>query len=182
MRDITPQLNVLSVLGIFVIVGLASVFEFAYHELPCPLCLLQRLGFLGMSLGFLMNLRFGTRARYYAVSLFFALFTSAVAIRQILLHIVPGTGSYGFPVFGLHLYTWVFILAVLYIIWIGINMLFEKNFTGVAPINRNRAWKVTVHTLFALVVALCIFESVTVLFECGLCQCPENPAKYKLLQ
>ena len=39
-----------------------------------------------------------------------ALFGMAVAGRQILLHITPGTGSYGAPLFGLHFYTWSFLL------------------------------------------------------------------------
>jgi hypothetical protein len=41
---------------------------------------------------------------------------AAMSMRQILLHVVPGTGAYGNAIFGLHLYTWAFISLALMII------------------------------------------------------------------
>jgi disulfide bond formation protein DsbB len=38
-------------------------------EAPCPLCLLQRLRFLAISAGGLMNLRFGVRPGPYGITL-----------------------------------------------------------------------------------------------------------------
>mgnify|MGYP006198665043 CR=1 FL=1 len=40
----------------------------------------------------------------------------AVSARQILLHIVPGSGSYGDAFFGLHFYTWALIVFSLIVI------------------------------------------------------------------
>ena len=80
--------------------------QFAYDNLPCPLCLLQRIAFTMMAAGLIYNLGFGPRARGYGLILLAAIFGGAVSIRQILLHIAPGDPGYGAPVFGLHDYTW----------------------------------------------------------------------------
>ena len=61
-------------------------------------------------MGFLLNLRFGVQPLHYGLSILAALFGVAVAGRQVLLHIVPGSGAYGSALFGLHLYTWSLIL------------------------------------------------------------------------
>ena len=47
---------------------------------------------------------------HYGLSILAALFGVVVAGRQVLLHIVPGSGAYGSALFGLHLYTWSLIL------------------------------------------------------------------------
>lgn len=104
--------NALELAGILFILLLALMYEFVFNEPPCPLCLLQRVGFFGIALGFLMNLRYGLRPSHYAMVILSALFTSFVALRQIALHVVPGTGSYGSAVLGYHLYTWSFIISM----------------------------------------------------------------------
>ncbi len=87
--------NLLEVYFIILMLVMAFAIQFILHEIPCPLCLLQRLGFLAIAFGFLMNLRFGLRPSHYAIVIISALYTSFVALRQIALHVVPGTGSYG---------------------------------------------------------------------------------------
>ncbi|MEM7174582.1 MAG: disulfide bond formation protein B [Chlamydiota bacterium] len=95
---------------VFMGIILAAFYqELAHHELPCPLCYLQRLGMVGVSLGNLMNLRFGVKVHYYAFSLFSILFGGGVALRQISLHVCPDFPTFGYPVFGLSLYTWSFL-------------------------------------------------------------------------
>ena len=37
----------------------ALVMQFVFGELPCPLCLLQRVALVGVAYGLLLNLRFG---------------------------------------------------------------------------------------------------------------------------
>ena len=51
---------------------------------------------------------------------------AAMSMRQILLHIVPGTGSFGNPIFGLHLYTWAFIAFALMIVGGAILLLNDR--------------------------------------------------------
>ncbi|MDE4955384.1 disulfide bond formation protein DsbB, partial [Francisella tularensis subsp. holarctica] len=42
------------------------------------------------------------------------------AITQLLLHIVTGTGNYGEAVFSLHMFTWNFILSIIFILYAAI--------------------------------------------------------------
>ncbi|CAN5922377.1 disulfide bond formation protein B [soil metagenome] len=98
--------NFVGVIGVALVLLAAFGMQFALKELPCPLCNLQRLAFVLCGFGFLLNLRFGVQPLHYGLSLLAAMFGVAVAGRQVLLHIAPGTGTYGSPVFGLHLYTW----------------------------------------------------------------------------
>ncbi|MFN7096779.1 MAG: disulfide bond formation protein B, partial [Gammaproteobacteria bacterium] len=116
VKKIEYVLNMLAVLGISTIFIISFILQFGFHELPCPLCLLQRVGFTLMAMGFLFNIRFGLRPSHYAIVLLSAVYTAFVAARQVLLHIIPGTGDYGPPIFGLHMYTWTFILSVIIII------------------------------------------------------------------
>lgn len=96
------------------------------HERPCPLCLLQRVGMLGVIFATLLNLRCGLNPAHYGLGLFAALAGAAVSIRQILLHIAPGSEPFGSPVFGLSLYTWAFIVFVSCIIGMASLLLFHR--------------------------------------------------------
>lgn len=167
----------LAVIGMLIT---AFFYQFVYHELPCPLCLLQRLGFLLVASGFLLNLRFGFRASHYSCALLAALFTAFVALRQVLLHIVPGSGSYGSAVFGLHMYTWSFIAAMLIIIatsvMLGVDRQYEK------PNGFNHGWSLITHILFAIILFLIVANIISTFLLCGISTCPSNPTFYKLLQ
>src|SRR5262245_44049143 len=102
--------NAIGPAGIAIVLLVAFGMPFALNELPCPLCILQRAALVLCGFGFLLNLRFGVQPLHYGLSILAALFGAVVAGRQVLLHIVPGTGAYGSALFGLHLYTWSLIL------------------------------------------------------------------------
>lgn len=108
MNRIEKDLNALFILMLSGMILGAFAFQFIYKEAPCPLCLLQRLGMIGVMVGGMLNLRFGIHIRHYVISLFSALGGAAVSIRQILLHIAPGQMPFGTPVMGFSLYTWAF--------------------------------------------------------------------------
>ncbi len=176
IKRIEKICNSIEVASVGLILLLAFSLQVILHELPCPLCLLQRAGFFMIAIGFLMNLKFGLHPSHYAMVILGCVFTSAVALRQILLHIVPGTGSYGSTVFGLHLYTWSFILAMGILIDTAILMSFDRQY--LRPITkRNRLYKVT-NILFAGLVILLFINIGSVLLECGIMQCPDNPTTY----
>ena len=99
------------------------------HEIPCPLCLLQRVGMLGVAVGLMMNLRFGIRPLHYGISIVSALVGAAISTRQILLHIVPsadGITGYGDAVLGMHLYTWALVVFLASILGIALLMIGMK--------------------------------------------------------
>jgi len=186
--DTLKLLNVLDLLGISGIILAAFVLQFMLHELPCPLCLLQRLGLLAIGFGFLLNVHFHPRPGHYSLSLLAAMFTAFAASRQMFLHIAPGSGSYGSALFGLHLYTWVFIVSVLAILYISIVLSFWPQYQG-ADANpnaieepRGRAAKYFAHAVFILFLALNLANVLNVFAECGWQECPDNPVKYVLAQ
>ena len=124
--DIAELLNAAGLAGLIVVLLVAYADQFAGHDLPCPLCLLQRVAIAGVAFGLLLNLRYGPQPSSYGIMLLAALFGMAVAGRQILLHIAPGTGSYGAPLFGLHFYTWSFLLFAAVILGTAILLLLPR--------------------------------------------------------
>src|SRR6187551_3848836 len=97
------------------ILVLAAAFAVQLHtgELPCPLCVMQRIALMMCALGplhILMRSRVGSLAVQdvavgCGIAIVAALVGAAASSRQVLLHILPGDQGYGSPVFGLHLYT-----------------------------------------------------------------------------
>lgn len=171
--------NLFELAAIIVILLLALAFQIIYHELPCPLCLLQRIGFISIAFGFLLNFRFGLRPSHYAIVILSGLFTSFVALRQIALHVIPGTGAYGSPVLGLHLYTWAFIIAMTIVIittlLLGIDRQYQKSNY------KNIRWTYLTNLLFLLVTMTILANILSAILECGFNACPDNPIRYELI-
>ena len=152
--------------------------QFAYDQLPCPLCLLQRVAFCLMAAGLVFNLRYGPRARGYGLILLAAAVGGATGVRQILLHIAPGDPGYGMPVFGLHDYTWATIIFAVAIVATGIVLLFDWALV-VRDTPRPLGRLATVALWLALLVM--VAQAASALAECGFAQCPDNPVSYELL-
>lgn len=123
-------LNLLGLLAICAVLLFAFADQIIYGDIPCPLCILQRAGFIAAGTGLALNLGFGIRPSHYATMILGALVVAGVATRQILLHIVPGTGAYGNPFLGLHFYTWSFIVSVLIISGGAILLAYDRQFVG----------------------------------------------------
>lgn len=172
--------NFLAITGVMLVLLLAFLMQFIFNEPPCPLCLLQRFGFLSMAFGFLLNFRFGFRPSHYSIILLSGLFTMFVALRQIVLHVLPGTGSYGNAIFGLHLYTWSFILTTL--VLISTSVLLGMDLQYLKKARENRLWRQVTHGLFVVLTFLIIANIVSIFLECGFATCPDNPAGYSWLK
>ena len=114
--------------------ALAFADQLWFRDLPCPLCILQRAGFIAAGFGIALNLIFVPRPRHYGLAILGALAGGVVSARQILLNIAHSS-SYGNAVFGLHLYTWALLLFVLMVVGSAIMLQFEQQFaaTGVLP-------------------------------------------------
>lgn len=179
---LTPQravtLNALGLYAIALILLAAFVFQFILDELPCPLCLLQRVAFAALAIGPVLNLRYGPRASHYALSLIAAVIGAGIAMRQVLLHIMPGDAGYGSAIFGYHYYTWAFVVFAAAIVLIAVVMLSDRQFetreTPVLGIFEKAA--------FWLVFGLVITNALNVFIECGPNVCSDNPVTYLMLQ
>ena len=171
-------LNVVELLSIVFVLTMAMVLQIRLHELPCPLCLLQRAGLLGICVGLLLNIRFQPRPVHYTLVLLSAVFSACVALRHIALHVVPGTGAYGSPVFDFHLYTWVFIISMIVITYTAIILGCSAQYQA-QPSTNHCCWKKGItHLCFLLVFATALANTVSTYLECGFKECPENPVVY----
>lgn len=184
---LTPEasrtLNALGMLAICLVLILAYAYQFALYELPCPLCLLQRVGFVAVGFGLGLNLLYGARPRNYALMLIAAIFGVSVSIRQILLHIVPGTGHYGSPVLGLHYYTWAGICFFLIILGTSVMLLFEGQYKTTADSGNEPRFGNSRLAKFAflLMLGLAVANAVSTLIECGPGICADPPLSYDLI-
>lgn len=171
--------NFFEVAGVMLALVLAFLMQFVYNKLPCPLCLLQRFGLMAIAFGFLLNFRFGFRPSHYSIILISSLFTASVALRQVALHILPGSGSYGSAIFGMHLYTWSFIVAMLVIISTSLLLGVERQY--LEKVRKTALSQHVVTGLFACLVFLAVANIVSAFFECGFSACPDNPVVYSLI-
>lgn len=179
----TPEravtLNALSLYGVAAVLVAAFAAQFTLDELPCPLCLLQRIMFTALAIGPILNIRFGPRPSHYALSLLAALIGAMVSTRQILLHIMPGDAGYGSPMLGYHYYTWALLGFVAAVVLLSIILLFDKQFDSaraespVSAFARAAVW---------LVIGLTALNVISTLLECGFGACADNPVVYELLK
>ena len=178
-RSSALTLNALGLYAVALVLIVAFSAQLVLHELPCPLCLLQRILFALLAVGPMLNVRFGPRPSHYALSLLAAAVGAAVSSRQILLHIMPGDPGYGSALLGFHYYTWAFIGFVAAIVLIAAMLLFDGQFeadeaqpVGPGAFARAAAW---------LVIALTALNVIATLLECGFAACPDDPVAYELL-
>lgn len=170
-------LNAVGLYAVALVLLLGFFFQLVRHELPCPLCLLQRVAFAALAVGPILNIRRGPRPSHYGMSLLAALVGVMVAVRQVMLHILPGDPGYGSAVLGLHYYTWSGLIFVFAMVLIGLVLQFDQQFeTEPAPpppaFARIAVW------LIMLVVAT---DIITTFLECGPTWCAEDPVRYELL-
>jgi disulfide bond formation protein DsbB len=176
--DLSRLLNALGLIALDTVLVLAFVDQLWFRDLPCPLCILQRAGFIAAGFGLALNLIFGPKPSHYGMTIVGAIAGGAISMRQILLHIVPGTGSYGNPIFGLHLYTWAFIAFGLMILACGIMLLDDRQFARAEPMStRLKVMPLSALTLF---LVLAIGNLISTIALCGAGLCPANPTDYLL--
>ncbi len=166
----------------------AYIYQFSEQELPCTLCLLQRVAMIGVAFGAALNLKFGPRPRHYGIWLVSEMFGLAISFRQTLLHINPYFDStadeptlsattnppFGQEVLGLHLYVWGLVIFSVTVLAVGIVMLFRGQFEAPAP---EPAWlpKLALIGVIALLVVAGA-ETLSTFAECGPGDCPNDGA------
>ena len=175
-RSPTLALNALALYAIAGVLVAAFAMQFALGDLPCPLCLLQRAFFCALAVGPILNLRHGPHPLHYGLSMLAAMAGAAVSVRQILLHILPGDPGYGTAIFGLHYYTWAFILFVVAMLAITVMMLFERQF---APAEKPQPAVAAMLAVW-LVIGLTLANVASTVAICGFAACPDNPVTYAL--
>ena len=164
--------NTTCILLLCAILSGALYFQFILKEQPCPLCLLQRCGMFGVTIGLLLNVFFGFKPQHFAVVIIAALTGLLFATRQVLLHIAPQPGEalgYGTPVFGMYLYSWSVIIFLCCILGAALFLFF------LPKISHQKTTFLSFEKIAIFcVAALLIINVVATFFECQIGPCCEN--------
>jgi disulfide bond formation protein DsbB len=173
----------LMMLAIAGILSTAMVLQYAFGEIPCPLCLLQRVAMFGAATAIAAQFRHGFTWRNVGISQVFTLLLLVISVRQTLLDISPRPGHeyIGTAVLGLHMPVWSIIIAFALIAGDALAMLILGGGTAM-----ERA-KLAAHPRLAragewasrYLILICAINLVSVVLQCGLGQC--HTMGYRLL-
>nr|WP_245419725.1 disulfide bond formation protein B [Phyllobacterium salinisoli] len=161
--------------AIAAILTTAMVMQYAWGELPCPLCLLQRVALLGVCFGIMQQFRNGFSYQNTGLGLLFTIFLLVVSVRQTLLDIYPRPGHeyIGTAIFGLHMPVWSILIALALLIAYALKLLLwggNDNLRNARlsdyPLIRTLA---TLLSLYVIAIGLVNFGSVVL--QCGLAEC-----------
>ena len=101
----------------------AMVMQYAFGEIPCPLCLLQRFAMSGCCFGVARQLSYRTSERGTGISLIFAILLLVISVRQTLLDLFrPGHDYVGSPVMGIHMPVWSVFVAVALLLGFAVRL------------------------------------------------------------
>ncbi|HEY7005748.1 MAG TPA: disulfide bond formation protein B [Sphingomicrobium sp.] len=174
LRFVLNEVYSLAVMAVIAaVLTAAAVMQYAYGELPCPLCLLQRLAMLGVCFGLMQNFRNGFSDRNLGYSLLFSVFLLIISIRQTLLDIYPRPGHeyVGSAVLGLHMPVWSILIAMALITAFAVKLCVIGTEDGANPPDRTSpSGRIAmVLSLYVIAIALVNFGSVVV--QCGVGEC-----------
>jgi disulfide bond formation protein DsbB len=149
----------------------AFVRQIYFGEMPCPLCLMQRMGFVIIGFALVLNIRCGAYSAHYGWGIIGGLVGMMVSLRQILLHALPGDAGFGATFLELHFYTWAFVGYICLIASLAILLMLP---------NRDvRSHSLLANTLVILFIAIVFANLVSTLLECGIGPCVDDPVKYE---
>lgn len=162
----------------------AMFLQYAEGELPCPLCLLQRVAMFGVCFGIMLDFRNGFSYQNAGYSMLFALLLLIVSARQSLLDIYPRPGHeyIGSAIFGIHMPVWSILiaLALLTAYAVKLAVLGGDEYLRDTDVKSFPTLKKIADGASVYVVALCLINLVSVALQCGLGQC--HTFGYELLQ
>jgi disulfide bond formation protein DsbB len=162
----------LMVLALAAILTAAMILQVGFGEIPCPLCLLQRVAMFGCCFGLIRQLRAEESERGSGIGLVFAVLLLVISARQTLLDIVPRPGHayVGQAVFGIHMPVWSVVIAVVLLAGFAIRFaLFGA--PRAAPDTGDSLMRRCGRGLEVYVVFLCAINFIAVVLQCGLGEC-----------
>jgi disulfide bond formation protein DsbB len=174
--DLSRLLSTLGLVAVDTVLALAFADELWFRDLPCPICILQRAGFIAAGFGLALNLIFGPRPSHYGLTILGAMVGGMISADQALHYIVPESGSYGNAIFGLHLYSWSLIAFVTLVAGSGVMLLFDHQFDPARP-PPTQLGRLPL-TAVAMLGLLAVANLASTLAICGVGLCPEAPSGY----
>lgn len=165
--------------GLAAILTAAMALQYADGEIPCPLCLLERVAMFGVCFGVVCHVRHGYDGRNTGIGMVWALFLLMVSVRHVLLNIVarPGHAYPGGAVLGVHMPVWSVVIAFAVLLAFAATLAMvdgsRQSTTPPSPVLTR------VGTVAALyVVALCLINLVSAVLQCGLGACHTTAYKW----
>jgi disulfide bond formation protein DsbB len=179
MLDRLILLAMLAVLA--AIVTAAMVMQYALDEIPCPLCLLQRVAMFGCAFGLIVQLRAGNSERGTGIALIFSVLLLVISVRQTLLDIYPRPGHdyIGTAVLGLHLPVWSVIIAVALLLGLAVRLALFSGAQNATTATRTLP-RIIVQPLTIYIAVICAINFLSVIAQCGIGQC--HTFGYRLFQ
>jgi len=163
--------NQLALIAIIGMLSYAFVDQLYFGELPCPLCLMQRMGFVIIGFALVLNIRCGAHSAHYGWGIIGGLVGMMVSLRQVLLHVLPGDKGFGATFLEFHFYTWAFVGYVGFIAGLAILLML--------PNHDVRSRSLLANTLVILFITLVFANLASTLLECGIGPCADDPVKYE---
>ena len=159
----------------------AMVMQYAFGEIPCPLCLLQRVAMFGCCFGLIRQLRSNNSERGTGIALIFTVLLLVISVRQTLLDLFPRPGHdyVGSTVFGIHLPVWSVIISVALLLGFAIRLALFGGAHNTADAERHLP-RTVVRALVIYLVVICAINFLSVVAQCGLDQC--HTFGYRLFQ
>ena len=162
--------NLLALLAVNGSLSYAFVDQLYFGELPCPLCLLQRVAYVLVGIALVLNIRFGAHSAHYGWGILGCVTGMAVSLRQILLHVLPGDAGFGNTFLELHFYTWAYVGYVGLLAGLAILLMLP---------NRDVRSRSLFATVLVITFILLVFANLaSTLLECGIGPCADDPVKY----
>jgi disulfide bond formation protein DsbB len=167
----------LMVLALAAVLTAAMVMQYAFEEIPCPLCLLQRFAMFGCCFGLFMQLRSGksesgTSERGTGIGLIFAVLLLVISVRQTLLDLFPRPGHayVGSAILGLHMPVWSVLIAVALLLGFAFRLAFLTS-PDASPAENGSKFENLTKALFAYVILICAINFASVVVQCGVGGC-----------
>jgi disulfide bond formation protein DsbB len=160
----------------------ALFLQFSAGEIPCPLCLLQRVAMFGVSFGIVRDFREGFSSKNAGLSMIFALFLLIVSVRQTLLDIYPRPGHeyIGSAIFGIHMPVWSVLIAVALLIAFALKLALLGEDDKLTPLRQFPALTRAAGVLSLFIVLLAAVNFASVIVQCGADAC--HTYEYRLLK
>ncbi len=149
----------------------AMVMQYAFGEIPCPLCLLQRYAMFGCCFGIIVQLRAAATERGAGIAAGFAVLLLVIAVRQTLLDLFPRPGHayVGSAVFGMHMPVWSVLIAVALLAGFAVRLA-VFGAPRAAPDKASAIGRLT-GALALYVLLICAINFASVVVQCGAGEC-----------
>ena len=167
------RLSLIAMLAVLAaILSAAMVMQYASGEIPCPLCLLQRVAMFGCCFGLIWQLSDGRSERGAGMAMIFAVLLLVISVRQTLLDICPRPGHdyVGSAVLGLHLPVWSVVIAAALLLGFALRLTVFGGSLRPPPAAQPAIDGIA-RLLRFYVVAILAINLVSVLLQCGFGEC-----------